>query len=281
VSVELGNSLPFAAERHVEPGVGYQGTFSHCLFSLTLGGGARYHLPSGSVFIQAGDLLCFEPMAWQNWVASEPNGWKVTWVILDLPLAARECMPVCSLGPGIGRVHLTGEDFAEAERAFGIIRTWHGLATPLSERIIANQLTYVLLLSHAQAQQRVELDVRIASARSYLHGRLETPTSLDEVCQAVHLSRARFCALFKLETGVTPLHYLETLRMEEAARRLRFTADSIDDIAQELTYEERKYFDKRFKRHWGVTPYAYRRQSQQRVRDALPTTDFSADHFFP
>ncbi len=41
---------------------------------------------------------------------------------------------------------------------------------------------------------------------------------------------------------------------------LRFSTLDIDAIAASLSYYDRKYFDKRFKRRWQTTPCQYRRQ---------------------
>jgi AraC-like DNA-binding protein len=55
-------------------------------------------------------------------------------------------------------------------------------------------------------------------------------------------------ALFKTALGLAPIAYLEQIRMERAARLPLFTATDIETISQQLGYNERKYFDKRFKR---------------------------------
>jgi AraC-like DNA-binding protein len=83
---------------------------------------------------------------------------------------------------------------------------------------------------------------------AFLHRRCEETLALSDVAQAAGLSKARLCALFKTALGLAPIAYLEQIRMERAARLPLFTATDIETISQQLGYNERKYFDKRFKR---------------------------------
>jgi len=257
---------PYQGETHfarvnqqVEPGKTWRGTFPYHLISITLEGGTVYNLSGEKVSVAVGDLLHFEPQAWQDWQADAIAGWTASFVILDVSPRLVSLLPPDNLGPGIGWAHLDPADLKIAATCFVTINSWLNNPSPLTDNLIANQLEYVLLLTRARLATST-IDPRIEKARRFLHSRIEVPTKLNDIAQAACLSRAQLYVLFKDCLHTTPLQYLEGLRMERAAQLLRFTITDINDIAKNLGYQERKYFDKRFKCYWQMTPFRYRKQ---------------------
>lgn len=257
MSATYEGRVPFVAHARVPTGKRWQGTFPYHLFSFTLGGGAEYQLPGGRQAIGPGELLHFAPQAWQDWRVSGDQGWEVWYLIAELPAGLCDLLPAPTLAPGIARLKLDAAAAERIERAFAEMQDWETRGSPVGERLILNLLEYVLLLVRDQQPVRT-LDRRIQKARDFLHRGLEQSITLTDVARAACLSKARLCALFKTALGVTPMAYLEQLRMERAARWLLFTTMEVEAIALRLGYHERKYFDKRFKAHWGVTPRQYR-----------------------
>lgn len=250
--------VPFIRHQANDVGDGWQGTFSHHLFSLTLAGGAAYRLADGSERIAVGDFLHFAPGAWQDWTPLDPVGWTVYYLIADLPPRLLDLVPADNLMQGIGRVRLTEAESRLVTDAFSKMLGWGGGHSMLAERLILNQLEYILLEIRSR-HPTDKLDRRVERARLFLHDRLGRDTRLEDVARAARLSAPRLSALFKESLGVSPLQYLENLRMERAAQMLLFTSDDIDTVAENLAYYDRKYFAKRFKRRWGVTPFRYRK----------------------
>lgn len=250
--------VPFITRQDVAPGMTRRGSLPHHLFSITLEGGATYEFPGGRVDIRKGDLLRLEPDTREAWTAHESDGWSVYYLIIDLPARLLGLLPPANLAPGVGRIQLDADVRDEVVNAFVRMDRWGDSASGLTGQLLLNQLEYIFLLVR-DAHPIVRQDPRVEKARDFLQGRLEIPTTLDDVARAAFLSKARLCALFKDAIGVPPLQYLEQLRMERAVQLLLFTSLDVDRIADTLTYQDRKYFDKRFKRHWQVTPYRYRR----------------------
>lgn len=248
---------PFIAKAHVALGVKFQGTFPFYLFSFTISGGATYHLPSGKVEIKQGDLLCFAPLAWQNWQVTKATGWEVYYLIIKLPAHLLDLVPNQNISPEISKVSLLGNEEHRVSRVFREMMEWQTNPTPIMERMLHNQLEYIFLLIHGQAPV-ISIDPRIQKARNYLYDNLEKQITLTDVSLAANLSIARLNTLFNATQGMAPIAFLEKIRMERAAQLLIFTTATIDNISSRLGYNERKYFDKRFKRRWGKTPRKYR-----------------------
>ena len=70
-----------------------------------------------------------------------------------------------------------------------------------------------------------------------------------------------FARSFKASFGIPPHAYVSTQRMEAAARLMRETRKTIEQIALDTGYASAAHFSQAFKSHWGVTPSAYRRAS--------------------
>lgn len=257
MAATYAGSVPFVAHTRSPRASRWRGTFPHHLFSLTLAGGVTYALPDGRVGIAAGDLLHFAPQAMQDWQVDARHGWKVCYLIIDLPAALRDLLPAANLAPGIGRVRLDRGEAERIARVFREMQAWSERSTPLRAQLVLNLLEHILLRLRS-CRPVAETDARIGQARDFLHGNVTAPVLLADVARAAGLSRARLCALFKEQLDTTPMAYLERLRLEQAARLLLFTTDGIGTIADRLGYAERGYFDKRFKRRWGLTPRAYR-----------------------
>ncbi|WP_236002005.1 helix-turn-helix transcriptional regulator, partial [Paraburkholderia elongata] len=72
------------------------------------------------------------------------------------------------------------------------------------------------------------------------------------------LSSFHFARVFRRETGETPHQFVTRLRLEEAARLLRATDQTVLQVAITVGFENASHFSVQFKRGYGVTPLAYR-----------------------
>jgi transcriptional regulator GlxA family with amidase domain len=74
------------------------------------------------------------------------------------------------------------------------------------------------------------------------------------------LADSTFKRRFTNATGLTPISYVQRLRIEDAKRRLERTEASVDDISWQVGYEEPAFFRRLFKRTTGLTPGSYRKR---------------------
>ncbi len=92
---------------------------------------------------------------------------------------------------------------------------------------------------------------------------LNSSLSLKSLAAKYYVSPSYLSYLFKQETGQTLTDYINTRRVERAARRLRNTEDTVSDIAESVGVLDVNYFTKIFKKSMGVTPTTYRKKNQQ------------------
>lgn len=98
----------------------------------------------------------------------------------------------------------------------------------------------------------------IKKAITYISEHFNTPLTLEEVAEHVHLHPAYFSTLFKNTTGTSFKNYLNRIRIEESKLLLSNTDYSIIDIAIAVGFEDQSYFSKVFKKYTGITPKQFR-----------------------
>jgi AraC family transcriptional regulator len=91
-------------------------------------------------------------------------------------------------------------------------------------------------------------------------GHLAEEFHLDRLAAKAGLSKFHFIRLFKTATGLSPFHYLQNLRMNEAKRLLRETKQSVVAIGLDVGYPNPSHFARLFRRETGLSPSDYRRQ---------------------
>ena len=95
----------------------------------------------------------------------------------------------------------------------------------------------------------------------YLQDNFDRPVAVRDVAAQVHLSDRHAGRVFRTFTGTTIHGYLVKIRLEIAAQRLLARASpktSITEIARACGYPDVRHFTTAFRRHWGVTPGAFR-----------------------
>lgn len=84
------------------------------------------------------------------------------------------------------------------------------------------------------------------------------PLSLDELAQAVGVSRATLCRAFRRYTGRSVVAFLNGVRIDHAKRRLIESDESVAAIAYAVGFANLSNFNRRFREGVGVSPRAYR-----------------------
>ena len=99
---------------------------------------------------------------------------------------------------------------------------------------------------------------RIRRVTDYIRANLAADLAISELAAQAGLSSFHFARVFRRETGETPHQFVSRLRLEEAARLLRATDQTVLQIAMAVGFENASHFSVQFKRDFGVTPLAYR-----------------------
>ena len=105
-------------------------------------------------------------------------------------------------------------------------------------------------------------DREVLAAQQWLKGHFAVASPVEEMIKRSSLAPSTFKRRFASATGLTPIAYVQRLRIEDAKRRLERTSDSVDEIGWRVGYEEPAFFRRLFRRTTGLSPAVYRRRFQ-------------------
>jgi transcriptional regulator GlxA family with amidase domain len=117
------------------------------------------------------------------------------------------------------------------------------------------QLPYAALARNRQVDDAV-----IARCQAWIAEHYEEPSPVASMIQLSELTERTFSRRFKQATGMAPIEYVHTLRLEEAKQLLESGDEPVEAVAQEVGYEDAAFFGRLFRRKVGVTPTQYRKR---------------------
>jgi transcriptional regulator GlxA family with amidase domain len=103
-------------------------------------------------------------------------------------------------------------------------------------------------------------DGEIQSAQQWLSKHFSVANPVEQMVKRSKLAERTFKRRFVSATGLTPIAYVQRLRIEDAKRRLERTEAPVDEIAWRVGYEDAAFFRRLFKRTTGLAPGAYRKR---------------------
>ena len=95
---------------------------------------------------------------------------------------------------------------------------------------------------------------------AYINENFDKKITLEELSKKFFIHQTYICELFSKHLGKTYTQYVRELRMEKACQLIMNTQLPIGRIATMSGYADYFYFNKLFKKTYGMTPVQYRKQ---------------------
>ena len=135
-----------------------------------------------------------------------------------------------------------------------------------SERELIKSL-HKMILELTEAVQRHRLSERnytqpIRKVIGFMRLNYSQNVTLEELANIAGFAPSYLSRQFKAELGLTVSEFIRRLRCRQAARLLKETDISIAEISAYVGYPDNNYFVKTFKKEYGMTPGAFRRNPQ-------------------
>ena len=117
------------------------------------------------------------------------------------------------------------------------------------------QLYGLLYRHHAPQVSAVPVtDSGMQEVLDYIDAHFTEPLSVAEISRQFGYAESHFCRRFKEVTGLTPVNYIRSLRMEMARRLLSEGGQSISEVAAICGFPDSSYFTRCFKKVYGKPP---------------------------
>lgn len=99
---------------------------------------------------------------------------------------------------------------------------------------------------------------RLRKAISYIQNNYKEKITLEDIAENVHISIRECNRMFNKYLKLSPINYLQSVRLQKATAMLTDHNKSIVEVALENGYTSSSYFGKIFKEHHNITPKEYR-----------------------
>lgn len=106
----------------------------------------------------------------------------------------------------------------------------------------------------------------VIQIREYIDAHYNEQLSLARLAEVCHGSSYHLQRVFKRISGISPVEYIQQVRISKALQELRITEKTIEEIGVKVGLPNTSYFITLFKRKMGQTPKQYRRAYME-VRD--------------
>ena len=219
--------------------------------------------------IMPGDLYLNKPDD-THCLTAHPKGTMIDWLLIRCPhgtrpflrLSQAEASAVFDLLNKLP-CHIIAKTGA-VKQIFTQLFKWYDQPPSHYRTVCLNILSTSLLLHvieaaahentllHPQRMEEIIASLRLHPERTY---------SNDDLSRQALLSPSLFISQFKQLTGLPPHHFILACRLEEAKRLLVKTDKPITQIAFDLGFCASQHFSAHFKRAFGVTPLAWRKQA--------------------
>lgn len=147
----------------------------------------------------------------------------------------------------------------DPEFAGALLRLLQLLDDPVSVAVLGQgrlrELYYAVLNGEAGAAARRAFGVgnEIARTIEYLSSRLNEPISVDDMAARVGMSRAVFHRRFKEVTTMSPIQFVKSMRLNNAAMKIA-GGKTVSEAAWDVGYASTSQFSREFKRMYGQSP---------------------------
>lgn len=122
---------------------------------------------------------------------------------------------------------------------------------------------FYLIFSNIQTQDTLKRNKKnlekIKIILTYIQENYASPISIDEIAEQCHYSKSHFMKFFKECMGISFVQYLNDYRLNLASQMLNESTENILEIASRTGFDNLSYFNRMFKKKYGVTPGKYRK----------------------
>lgn len=206
--------------------------------------------------IGAGDGFYFSPEDTTYYIADKDDPWEYIWVCFGGNLV-KSIMDGIAINPQYPVFHDNSGDlrsrFEKLQKAS---------VSEFSPHLLSLGSLYILLSymtkefpSHKKESEYVV--TWFETILKIVHGEFMHSFSIEKLARQVGFSRTTLFRIFKKRTGLSPLQYIECLRVSYACELIKQNKIPLGKIANIVGYQDYKAFSKIFQKVIGVFPGSF------------------------
>ncbi|WP_186763902.1 AraC family transcriptional regulator [Planomicrobium sp. CPCC 101079] len=232
------------------------------LIAVTLSGTGFLKFKGKQYKLEADQAFFIHCMDYQYYETGEHNLWEFGWVHLNgATISGYYHYFQLSESPVIT---LKNPERAKSslQQLIQLHREYTPHSEPLSSKIIVDLLTECLYSANSSQAVGDFIPDTIKAIMRYLEQHFNEPVSLEHLAKQFNISKYHLAREFKKYAGLTPNEFLISYRITYAKNLLKYSDESIADIAEKVGVLNVSHFINLFRERVGTTPLAYRKSWQ-------------------
>ena len=140
--------------------------------------------------------------------------------------------------------------------------------------ILASLLVEIARLNRRSEEERVEeekgkLTNMITRVQDFVSYHYMEDIKVEDLAKSCHISETHFRRVFTSYMKMSPLEYINTVRINTACELLQKTDEPVADIAHKCGFTTNSTFNRNFKQRMGVTPVEWRKRPENYEQQLL------------
>lgn len=220
-------------------------------------GTGHYFLNNEWVSLPAGNILLFrpsEPQIYSYYANEKPVIYWIHFTGAECDaLLEKYCISSCYIGENLSLKILFQDIITELQ-----------LKKVLYEDLVIHSFYKILAIICRSRQQILmpsENNFSIDRLIIQLNQKYMDKWTISSMADFCKLSEGHFAHMFKSRIGVSPMHFLNELRVEKAKSLIAADTMSISTIASLVGFDDPLYFSRVFKRVTGIAPQNFHRNA--------------------
>lgn len=115
---------------------------------------------------------------------------------------------------------------------------------------------------------------RLQQVVSYIRNQYNQKNSIENLEANANFSYRNLQRIFKAHYNETIGAFVTRIKIENSAKLLLFTNDKIKSIADKVGYADVQTYTKAFKKHFGITPAAYKNKKESLFKPTIKAPEF-------
>lgn len=118
----------------------------------------------------------------------------------------------------------------------------------------------------AKSQSQSVSVTQIATVLDYISQNYDKKLSIADLAKAGHLSETHFRRVFEKSMNMTPVDYLNLVRVQMACEYMRNNNASMESVAEKCGFQSVSTFNRNFRKVMGESPYQWKLKTEQDAR---------------
>ena len=218
--------------------------------------GKRWQVADGNIIFIPRTLA-------HTYAADEKRPWSIYWTHFT-GQRSLDYLKIFQVTPDNPMIHLppAAEIISSFEDTYSCLQYGYSFSNLLTlSTNLGRFLGLINLHRHSANPKTRSTNENIQQSIQFMRDNVEKRLYLEELAQMANLSVTHYSALFKERTGFSPMDYFIRMKIQQASQVLGTTQNTVQDICQELGYDDPYYFSRIFKKVMGKAPTSYRKIS--------------------